>query len=30
MTVFALFIGFLKTSDHMVIVSELSNDPSNV
>ena len=32
-TVFALFFGFLKMSDHMVIVteeSELSNDPSNI
>ena len=30
MTVFAQFFGFLKMSDHMFIVSELSNDPSNV
>ena len=32
-TVFALFFGFLKMSDHTVIGSEeskLSNDPSNI
>ena len=33
MTVFTLFFGFLKTSDHMVNVfeeSKLLNDPSNI